>query len=199
MTLTTLCHSLLTACTTITPWLTALRCFITHWLNSTPITHWYWLTAWSVNWYSLRADSLKTPLATSVLLPRHVRRHPATSYNTCCRKRSPTVMQSVLLSDICLYSIMSHVHALTRRKRFHSTVASSCWGTTWPLPRQSTVYWHCPAMPSANPSQYCSNIFNYYSCITSNSLFIFQKFYILNINISQHINHLRYNIIHLHF
>jgi hypothetical protein len=35
------------------------------------------------------------------------------------------------------YSITSHVHAPTRRKRFPSTVASSCWGTTWPLFRNA--------------------------------------------------------------
>jgi hypothetical protein len=32
---------------------------------------------------------------------------------------------------------LSHVHAPTRRKRFHSTVASSCWGTTSPLSRNA--------------------------------------------------------------
>jgi hypothetical protein len=36
-----------------------------------------------------------------------------------------------------LYNITSHVHVQTRRKRFHCIVASSCWGTTWPLFRNA--------------------------------------------------------------
>jgi hypothetical protein len=36
-----------------------------------------------------------------------------------------------------LYSITSHVHAQTRRKRFHCIVASSCWGSAWPLFRNA--------------------------------------------------------------
>jgi hypothetical protein len=61
--------------------------------------------AWSVDWYILRADSLKTPLATSVLLSCHVpRHHPSGSLLVCwplpSRKRSPTVVQSLLLSDV---------------------------------------------------------------------------------------------------
>jgi hypothetical protein len=63
----------------------------------------HWLTAWSVDWYSLRAlqaDSLKTPLATSVLLSRHVPRHYHPGSSLVCwplpsRKRSPTVAQSL--------------------------------------------------------------------------------------------------------
>jgi hypothetical protein len=69
----------------------------------------YWLdSAWSVDWYSLRAfraDSPKTPLATSVLLSRHVPRHNHPGISLVCwplpsRKRSPTVAQSLLLSVV---------------------------------------------------------------------------------------------------
>jgi hypothetical protein len=53
----------LTACITITS---------SHWI----VTLYYWLnSAWSVDWYSLRVDSLKSPLLTSVLLSCHVPRH----------------------------------------------------------------------------------------------------------------------------
>jgi hypothetical protein len=101
-------------------------------------------SAWSVEWYSLRAlraDSLKTPLATALLLLRLVPRHyhPATSYKHlpyCCMT-SPAH---------ALYSITSHVHVRTRRKRFNCTVARRKHRT-----RPAVC---CPAMPSANPSQY---------------------------------------------
>jgi hypothetical protein len=73
---------------------------------------------WSVNWYSLRADSLKTLLATSLLLLRLVprRHHPAMSYKHlpyCC----------MMSRAHALYNSTSRVHARTRRKCFHCTVA----------------------------------------------------------------------------
>jgi hypothetical protein len=95
-------------------------------------------SAWLVHLYSplaLRADSPKTPLATSVLLSRHVpRHHPGISlvrWRPPSRKRSPTVAQSLLTSPAhAPYIITSPVNALTRRNRFHRTIASSYWGTT---------------------------------------------------------------------
>jgi hypothetical protein len=67
-----------------------------------------WLhSAWLVHLYSpraLRADPPETPLATSVLLSRHVpRHHPGISlvrWRPPSRKRSPTFAQSLLLSDV---------------------------------------------------------------------------------------------------
>jgi hypothetical protein len=44
---------------------------------------------------------------------------------------------------------LRHVHTPTRRKFFHRTVASSCWGTAWPLLRNAlsksvTICWQFP-------------------------------------------------------
>jgi hypothetical protein len=99
-----------------------------HWLDS----------AWLVHWYSLRADPPKTLLATSVLLSRHV--HiiitQASHWSAACcpATRYKHLPYCCMMSPAhALYSITSHVHAQTRRKRFHCIVASSCWVTTWPL------------------------------------------------------------------
>jgi hypothetical protein len=109
---------------------------------------------WSVDSYilrALRADSPKTPLATSVLLSRHVPRHHPGISLVCwwlpSRKPSPTVEQSLLLPDVtCVCAVY---HYVTRACADIGLLRQPAG-----LPRD-----RCSAMPRANPSQYFEKLF----------------------------------------
>jgi hypothetical protein len=69
--------------------------------------------AWSVNWYSLwalRADSLKTPLATYLLLLRHIPRHhhPGSPLAHCLLPSNDLPYCCMTSSAHALHSITSH-------------------------------------------------------------------------------------------
>jgi hypothetical protein len=121
-----------------------------HWLNS----------AWSVNWYSLqalRADSLKTPLATPLVLLRLVHHHhPATSYkhlpyktvSYCCVIAWLLSTITVVWHHLCIWCIALRHMFMRGHEGNASTVLlhGTCARTRPAVCR--------PGMPWANPSQY---------------------------------------------
>jgi hypothetical protein len=88
-------------------------------------------SAWSVDWYTLRAlraDSLKTQLATSVLLSRHVPRHHHPSISLVCwpLPQQKTVSYCCAIATIVWRHLrMRHIalrHTCMRRREGNSSI-----------------------------------------------------------------------------
>jgi hypothetical protein len=107
---------------------------------------------WSVDWYSLRADSLKTSRATPLVLLRFIPHHHylATSY-----KRNVILLHPVV--NICRTVVWCHLHMRCIALR-HMYMRGHEGNTSTVLLHgactRMTLAVCRPAMPWGNPSQY---------------------------------------------